>query len=130
MRYLLDTGIFLWSLHSVERLNSESQRLLAERKDVYLSSVTSWEIVIKVGLGKLSLRRPPRDLLPEAMSTFSLQPLPITHLHTLEVEALPRHHKDPFDRLLIAQAKVENLVLMTADPVFAKYPLEILWCGK
>jgi len=130
MRYLLDTGVFLWSLHSVEKLNSDSHRLLAERKDVYLSSVTSWEIVIKVGVGKLNLPKPPRDLLPEAMTKFSFHSLPITHAHTLEVETLPRHHKDPFDRLLIAQARAENLALMTADPICVKYPVEIFWCGR
>ena len=131
MKYLLDTVIFLWSLDPFEKLNRAAQNILVENKDeLYLSAATSWEISIKVGVGKLQLPEPPQQYVPNRMSTHGFRGLQVTHRHALAVSELPLHHKDPFDRLLIAQARSENLVLMTADAEFKKYPVEILWCGK
>jgi PIN domain nuclease of toxin-antitoxin system len=131
MRYLLDTGIFLWSLGSVSRLNQKAQELLAENTEkFYLSAASSWEITVKVALGKFRLPDPPQRYVPERMAMQGIQALSVTHAHALGVSELPNHHKDPFDRLLIAQARSEGMVLMTADTMCAQYPVEILWCGK
>ena len=131
MRYLLDTGTFLWSLGGAGRLNREALELLSENKEeVYLSAASSWEISIKVSLGKLELPGPPQKHVPLRMSMLGIQALFITHAHTLAVSELPDHHRDPFDRLLIAQARSEGMKFMTADQVCAKYPVDVLWCGK
>jgi PIN domain nuclease of toxin-antitoxin system len=131
MSYLLDTTIFVWLLKEPEKLNPRALALIEdEGQDVYLSSVTSWEIVIKFAIGKLTLPKKPDALLSEIFTNFSFQPLPITHAHSLAVEELVFHHRDPFDRMLVAQAKSEKLVLLTADSMFEKYPVDILWCGK
>jgi PIN domain nuclease of toxin-antitoxin system len=130
MKYLLDTGIFLCSLGGVGKLNRDAQELLAEnQEEVYFSAASSWEISIKTSLGKLQLPKPPQQYVPHRMTLLGLQALQITHSHVLAVSELPAHHRDPFDRLLIAQAQTEGMTLMTADPMCAKYPVEILWCG-
>lgn len=131
MKYLLDTGVFLWSLGGVGNLNEKAQGLLVRnREEIYLSAASSWEISIKNAIGKLKLPEPPQQYIPHRMSLLGLRALSITHSHALAVSELPGHHKDPFDRLLIAQARSEGMTLMTADPICAKYQLEILWCGK
>jgi PIN domain nuclease of toxin-antitoxin system len=131
MKFLLDTGIFLWSLGGVGKLNREALELLAEnREEVYLSAASSWEIGVKASLGKLQLPEPPQRYVPHRMTLLGLRALQITHSHALAVSELPGYHKDPFDRLLIAQAQAEGMTLMTADAICAKYPIEILWCGK
>lgn len=130
MKYLLDTGIFLWSLGGVGRLNKEAQELLAANvEEVYFSAASSWEISIKTSLGKLQLPEPPQQYVPHRMTLLGLRALQITHSHALAVSNLPTHHRDPFDRLLIAQARSEGMTFMTADPVCTKYPVEVLWCG-
>jgi len=98
--------------------------------EVFLSAVTSWEIAIKTAAGKLTLPEPPSSYVPRRMVDQGLRPLPVSHPHALSVFTLPDHHRDPFDRLLVAQAKLENLVLITADRVLIKYPVEILWAGR
>jgi PIN domain nuclease of toxin-antitoxin system len=131
MRYLLDTGVFLWSLGGVERLNREARELLSENKEeVYLSAASSWEISIKYSLGKLRLPEPPPRYVPQRMTRQGIQALFITHAHVLAVSELPGHHRDPFDRLLISQARSEGMTFMTADSMCAKYPVELLWCGR
>ena len=115
----------------VQRLNSQARALLAEGdKEVYLSSASSWEIAIKSALGKLDLPEAPRQYVLRRLSDFSIRSLPITHEHSFATGSLPHVHDDPFDRMLIAQAKVERMVLLTADKVFRRYPIEILWVGK
>lgn len=131
MSYLLDTNVFVWLLKEPEKLNRRALDLLEdENQNVFLSSVTSWEVVIKFSIGRLTLPKKPDDLLPEVFERFSFQPLSITHSHSLAVGDLVFHHRDPFDRMLIAQARSEKLVLLTADSMFEKYPVDILWCGK
>ena len=130
MKYLLDTSVFLWSLDAFHRLNPEAQKLLTEGSgEVYLSSVSSWEIAIKWSIGKLKLPAPPASLIPGALSNLSIRPLPMTHAHAFAVADLPAHHTDPFDRMLIAQACSEDMVLLTSDGAFLKYKVKTLWCG-
>jgi PIN domain nuclease of toxin-antitoxin system len=131
MSYLLDTTVFIWLLKEPEKLNRKVVNLLEdESHDVFLSCVTSWEVVIKFSIGRLTLPKKPDELLSEVLTKFSFQPLSITHAHSLAVGELVFHHRDPFDRMLIAQARRENLILLTADSMFEKYPVDILWCGK
>lgn len=130
MKFLLDTAIFLWTLDSFQNLNQRAQQVLESGQDVFLSAASSWEIVVKWGIGKLKLPKRPIQLIPEAMTRFAVQALPITHRHTLAISELPDHHRDPFDRLLIAQARSEGMTLMTADRACARYAVDILWCGK
>lgn len=131
MKYLLDTAVFLWSVDAQQKLNSRAKQVLENRDDeIFLSPVVSWEIVIKVSRGKLTLARPVGETLNLAFAEFGIQSLPITHAHSLALVGLPSVHNDPFDRMLVAQAKSEGMILMTADAALEKYPVEILWCGK
>ncbi len=127
MKVLLDTHVWLWSLSEPGRLSREARRILASRRNaVHLSAVSAWEIAIKVAVGKLDLPEPPGSYVPTRMARQGLIPLVVTHAHALAVATLPLHHRDPFDRLLVAQSLVERLPLLTADPAFAPYGIEII----
>jgi PIN domain nuclease of toxin-antitoxin system len=131
VKYLLDTSVFLWSAGAPEKLNKQATSLLTSKTaKLYLSAASSWEIAIKFALGSLRLSSAPSEFIPRAMSTLALHSLHITHFHSLAAGELPRHHRDPFDRMLIAQARSETMVLLTADKAFAKYDVETLFCGK
>lgn len=131
MKYLLDTSVFLWSNGEPEKLNNQAATILASRSfEIFLSAASSWEIAIKFALGALMLPSQPAQFIPDALRIQSLQSLEISHLHSVAAGALPPHHRDPFDRMLIAQACLENMVLLTADKVFAKYDVETVFCGK
>jgi PIN domain nuclease of toxin-antitoxin system len=131
MKYLLDTVILLWTLLEPHKLNDKAKDILADgSQELYISPASTWEIVIKSALGKYSLPNPPKLYLPDRMTLLGLRPLHITHTHALDVSELPLHHPDPFDRILIAQARCEDMVLMTSDHVFSKYQVQTLWCAK
>jgi PIN domain nuclease of toxin-antitoxin system len=130
MKYLLDTSIWLWSVGSVEKINRAGRELLADGKqEFYLSAASSWEIGIKAASGKLDLPESPVTYVPKRLAGQGIIPLPILHQHALAVYDLPKHHSDPFDRLLIAQAQMEEMVVLTADSVFRKYKVPLVWCG-
>jgi PIN domain nuclease of toxin-antitoxin system len=131
MRYLLDTVAFLWSVDAQDRLNTRTRETLEDPEaELFLSSVVSWEIVIKVTRGRLTLARSVNETLDLAFGKFGMKAQPITHTHTLALTELPPIHNDPFDRMLVAQARCENQVLVTADEKLKEYPVEILWCRK
>ena len=131
MKYLLDTSVFLWSAGAPEKLNKQATSLLSSiSSDLYLSAASSWEIAIKFALGSLPLPKPPSQFIPHAMRTLALRSLNITHFHSLAAAELPQHHRDPFDRMLIAQARAEALVLLTADSALKSYDVELMFCGK
>jgi PIN domain nuclease of toxin-antitoxin system len=131
VKYLLDTSVFLWSNGALERLNRQATAVLSSKSsEVYLSAASSWEIAIKFALGALRLPSPPLQFIPDALRILSIRSLEISHLHSLAAGALPPHHRDPFDRMLIAQANSEEMVLLTADRVFEKYDVETMFCGK
>ena len=131
MKYLLDTSVFLLADASPERLNRQARDLLShEREGIYLSAASSWEISIKHALGKLELPGPAMKYVPQRLRELGLQALDITHVHALATGELPWHHQDPFDRLLIIQARLEQMVLLTSDRVFEKYAVKTLWCGR
>jgi PIN domain nuclease of toxin-antitoxin system len=127
MRLLLDTHVFIWWADAPERLTSNALAALEDdTNDLILSVVSLWEIQIKIQLGKLKLARPLKELVESQQATNGLQLLPIELPHVLALAALPLHHKDPFDRMLIAQSMVEDLTLITADDKLAAYPAKLL----
>jgi PIN domain nuclease of toxin-antitoxin system len=125
VKFLVDTHCWLWLNASPERLAPEVLSLLEDpANDLLLSAASSWEIAIKYALGKLSLPEPPSHYVPSRMNATGSRGLPIEHAHSLRVAELPPHHRDPFDRLLVAQAQIEKLVLVTADRQFEAYDVE------
>jgi len=113
---LLDTHVLIW-WDEGRRLAAEARRAIEEADTVYVSAVSAWEVAIKTGLGRL---RPTRTV-EEAVSESGFLELPVTFRHAEHLTALPPHHRDPFDRMLVAQAAVEELTMVTRDPVFARY---------
>ena len=131
MKYLLDTMIWLWSVGPFDKINREGLAILESgEEDLYFSAVSSWEIAIKTRLGKYTLPEPPGRYVPRRLGEQGIVSLPLAQRQALRVFDLPFHHRDPFDRLLIAQAMEEKMAILTADRVFEKYEVEVLWCGK
>lgn len=127
MSCLLDTAVFLWMISGQEENVSKKASSILEEEELVLSAVALWEIAIKHALGKLELKGNPRSWLPEIVVKMQLRPLPITHRHAWGILDLPPHHKDPFDRLLISQARIEKLPILSPDAVFKKYRVETIW---
>ena len=121
MNLLLDTHVLIW-WDEGRRLAGTARRAIEAADSVYVSAASAWEVAIKVGLGRL---RPTRTV-EEAAEESGFLELPVTFRHAERVAGLPAHHRDPFDRLLIAQAEVEGLTLVTRDPVFGRYAVERL----
>ncbi|HZY90997.1 MAG TPA: type II toxin-antitoxin system VapC family toxin [Gemmataceae bacterium] len=127
MKGLLDTHAFIWWDSDPSKLTAPALAFISDPANVILFSVVSvWEMVIKLQLGKLTLARPLHTILANQQAN-GIQALPVALPHVLAVEGLPTPHKDPFDRLLVAQANVEGAVLVSADPIFAHYPVKVLW---
>jgi PIN domain nuclease of toxin-antitoxin system len=127
MKILLDTHVWLWALGEPERFSRGGRaRLRASENVFYLSTASTWEIAVKLASGKLRLPGPPIDYLRERIADTPAIPLPIQHGHALRLAGLPLHHRDPFDRMLIAQAQAEGLAIMTADPAFASYEVDVV----
>lgn len=128
MSGLLDTHIFLWFIAGDGRLSQTARNLiLADETTVYLSIVSLWEIAIKHSVGKLNLAKPFADLMPEQLAENAITVLPIAMEDLNTVVQLPLFHRDPFDRLLIAQAMNRALPLVSNDAYFGQYPVTILW---
>lgn len=127
MRILLDTSCWLWMVAASDRLGPSARARLEDRSnELILSAASSWEVAIKYALGKLPLPEPPGRYIPSRIQATGVTPLQVEHSHALAVAALPHHHRDPFDRLLIAQADLEGVPLMTADRVFGAYDIEVI----
>ena len=118
MRLLLDTQVFVWITQDSPRLTKAAKALILEASEVYVSAASIWEIAIKARLGKIDAD--PRQMA-QAIAASGFTELPISAQHAAGVELLPDHHKDPFDRLLIAQALAEPLRLVSADDQLARY---------
>lgn len=124
MNLLLDTHVFLWAVDNVPRLSPKARDAIVDGNHVvFVSAATAWEISIKKAIGKLKV--PDGDYLDE-LRLHRFTPLDITTEHALAVENLPFHHKDPFDRMLIAQAQVEKLTLVSHDPRMKAYAVQII----
>jgi PIN domain nuclease of toxin-antitoxin system len=127
LNYLLDTHVWLWMLADPARIRADlAVELRGSRARLLLSSASSWEIAIKWAAGRLELPEPPATYVPSRMQRTNVEPLAVTHSHALQVAALPRHHRDPFDRLLVAQAQLEDVPLVTVDRAFDGYDVEII----
>ncbi|HEX7681224.1 MAG TPA: type II toxin-antitoxin system VapC family toxin [Thermoanaerobaculia bacterium] len=131
MRFLIDTHCWLWAVRNPERLLPSAAKLIESNENtVVLSAVSALEIVIKASLGKLELSEPAAEFVSSQMAVLSMTSLPVYLTHALRVGLLPHHHRDPFDRLLVAQSQIERLPLMTADPEIAAYDVELIWAGR
>jgi len=128
MRLLLDTHVLLWWHDQPARLTVTASSAIKDLgNDVFLSVVNGWEIQIKAQLGKLTLPKPLRVIFQEEQATNGFRLLPVTLEHVYALDSFPLHHRDPFDRLLIAQAHQEGLILVTHDPQFSAYSIPLLW---
>ncbi len=127
MKLLLDTQIFIWWDSDLARLPARMLNLIEDEANTLVLSVISlWEIQIKAQLGKLDLNRSLESIVRDQQQTNRMQILSVDAAHVFGLAELPFHHKDPFDRLLIAQALVEGLSIVSVDPVFVRYPVTVL----
>lgn len=127
-RTLLDTHTFLWFITANDRLGGRAREVIMDREGAMLVSVASlWEIAIKHGLGKLALDRPFEALIPGELERQGIDTLGISADHLSELVRLPLHHRDPFDRLIVAQALSEGLPVISADPAFDIYGVQRIW---
>ena len=130
MGYLLDTHCWLWLQTETRRFDTDLLAALeSSATSKFLSAASAWEIAIKYAIGKLPLPEPPASYVPERMRLNQVKPLPISPAHALAVADLPRHHRDPFDRILVVQARVEGLTLVTADQILELYDAPVLRVG-
>ena len=127
MKLLLDTHTFLWFLDDSPQLSQKGKALLEADNELLLSIASLWEIAIKLRLGKLTVAVPIEVLMTQQLTQNDIELLPITMAPLIVVSTLPLHHRDPFDRLLIAQAMVEQMPIVSADPAFDAYPVQRLW---
>jgi len=127
VRVLLDTHVWLWMQAEPDKLGERAFELLDdEANELVLSAASAWEIAIKHAAGKLALPSPPATYVPDRIASSGVTPLPVSHVHALGVASLPPRHRDPFDRILVSQATVERLPLLTADRVFAQYRVDVI----
>lgn len=128
MKLLVDAHTLIWAVDDPSKLGPQAVTALQDpANDLLLSAATIWEIAIKVGLKKLSLSMPYRQWVTKAMADLGMTVLPITVEYADMHAGLPNHHRDPFDRMLVAQSQVENIHLVSADPVFDPYGINRLW---
>lgn len=128
MKVLLDTHTFLWWNTDDPLLSVHAKEIIADGQNkVFLSAASVWEIVIKTAKGRLILPEPPARYISSRMSLYRFQSLPVQISHAAHVYELPAYHNDPFDRLLIAQSRLESLPLVTKDEDILRYDLETIW---
>lgn len=128
MRLLLDTQAFIWAVSAPELMSPRVRRAVQEpANEVLVSAASAWEIAINVHLRRMELPDDPQRFVPDQIEANSFGRLAVQVRHALKVADLPDIHRDPFDRLLVAQAAVEELVLVTADPTLRRYPIETIW---
>ena len=128
MNCLLDTHTFVWLDNGSSELSPTAKSLISDPENIlFVSLVSIWEIQIKVAIGKLILSLPLAEIVYDQQQENNIRLLPLTLAHILELDNLPSHHKDPFDRLLIAQSRIEGLTLITRDSNIAKYPVSVMW---
>ena len=128
MKILLDTCTFLWIITEARELSGRARELFIDpANDVYLSAVSTWEIAIKHALGRLSMPEPPHRFIPVQRELHRIAPLPLEEEATLYLSRLPKYHRDPFDRMLVCQAIVHGMSMLTPDELVVQYPVRSLW---
>lgn len=131
MKLLLDTQCWLWWFAQPDRLNEEAIAHIADETNaLWLSVASIWEMGIKVAIGKLPLPEPIDSYIPSRMVLLNMRSLEITASHALQASMLPLHHRDPFDRMLVAQAQMEDMMLVSADPMVRLYNVSMLWAAS
>jgi PIN domain nuclease of toxin-antitoxin system len=126
MKVLIDTHVFLWGIQDEARVSGRVRALLPVA-DVWISVASLWEIITKVQIGKFALPAPVGDYLADKLRMNGVSVLALNFDHVRRLEEIPLHHRDPFDRILIAQSLEEKLPLVSADPHFEKYPIQLIW---
>ncbi|MDU9049323.1 MAG: type II toxin-antitoxin system VapC family toxin [Candidatus Electrothrix sp. Rat3] len=128
MNILLDTHAFLWWITDDAQLSETARKLIKDNGNtLYWSAASSWEVGIKYALGRLPLPDAPEIFLAQELAGNQIESLPITDRYAFQAGRLPRHHKDPFDRMLIAQAMTDSLILLSCDSFFGLYDVQVMW---
>jgi PIN domain nuclease of toxin-antitoxin system len=128
MKALLDTHTFLWWVQNDSRLSGHVREIIGDSSTIlYLSAASGWEIAIKAQLGKLQLSSSLDQFITEQLTMNGIDTLPISLRHGLHVATLPPHHRDPFDRMLVAQSQLEGLPIITADAQIVRYDVQVIW---
>ena len=128
MKLLLDTSTFLWIANDSPELSAHARELFVDPgNEVYLSSVSTWEMAVKYALGRLPMPEPPAPFVRLQREQHGIEPLPLEEEAALHLTRLPPLHKDPFDRMLICQAIVHGLVILTQDQLIYQYPVRTAW---
>ena len=128
MRVLLDTHAFLWWISDDRRLSERAREIIGDgRNELFISVASGWEISIKAGLGWLEVPEDLEAFMADQLSRNAIQMLPIYLRHALRTRVLPDHHRDPFHRMLVLQAVLDEMPLLSADPQISRYPVEVIW---
>lgn len=128
MQVLLDTHSFLWWINDDPNLSSIARRTIENSSnEIYFSAASAWELAIKTQLGKLGLPNSPEAFISEQLQLNGFRPLSITVSHALHIASLPMIHRDPFDRILVAQSQLEQYAIVTSDPLILQYKVNTIW---
>ena len=128
MRYLLDTHVLIWWITGDGRLSGKAEALIKNRRnEIFWSVASSWEVAIKYALGRLEFKEPPDILIPSELERNRIETLAIENEHAFLAGRLPPHHKDPFDRMIVAQARIESMGLVSDDVMFKNYGTDLNW---
>ena len=128
MKYLLDTHAFLWFVLDDKRISTNAKSIIKDSKnEIFFSAASAWEMAIKIKLNRLKIKGNLEPFIIEQLSANSIVPLSITISHSLHTERLPQFHKDPFDRIIIAQSILENLQLISTEKDIRKYNIKVVW---
>jgi PIN domain nuclease of toxin-antitoxin system len=128
VRVLLDTATFLWAVSDAREFSDDAREIFADPdNEIFLSSVSAWEIAVKYALGRLPLPEPPGRFVPLQRKQHGIDPLQLDEEAALHLSRLPPLHKDPFDRMLVCQAIVHHLVILTSDELIHQYPIRTVW---
>jgi PIN domain nuclease of toxin-antitoxin system len=128
MKILLNTCTFLWIVSDAPELTEAGKTVFSDPdNEVYLSSVSVWEILVKYLLGKLSISGSPECFIREQREQHDIDTLPLDEVSALHLPVLPKLHRDPFDRMLVCQAIEHNLTILTPDPMIIQYPIKVIW---
>jgi PIN domain nuclease of toxin-antitoxin system len=128
LKALLDTHAFLWWISDDRSISDRAREVIGDgRNELFFSAASGWEISIKAGLGRLEVPEDLQRFIADQLSRNAIQVLPIYLRHALHIRTLPDHHRDPFDRILVSQAILEEMSLISSDPQISRYPVEVVW---